>query len=402
MALRDEVARAAPAAFKGRFGADMATAAPDSAPNERVRHLSEQTHGMLGALEELVMVESPSADLAATAACAAELAGIGSVLLGEKPERLEIEGRVHLRWGFAGAPKVLLVGHFDTVWPMGTVRRWPYAVEAGRATGPGIFDMKAGLVQALYAVASLEDRSGVQLLFTSDEELGSITSQATIEAMARDAAAALVLEPSRKGALKVARKGVSFYHLHFTGAAAHASEATRGVNAMLEMAHQVAAIERLGRPTLGTTLTPTLATAGVTQNTVPAEAYAYIDVRVGSAAEQARIDDEIRALPAHDSRVLLSVTGGPNRPPMPVEATRDLFERARRCAAGLGIEFATDGVEASGGSDGNFTAAMGTPTLDGLGAVGDHAHAEGEYVEVARMPERAALLAALIEDVRAG
>ncbi|MDP9324985.1 MAG: M20/M25/M40 family metallo-hydrolase [Candidatus Dormibacteraeota bacterium] len=356
---------------------------------------------MLGALEELVMVESPSAEPAATAACAAELAGIGSVLLGEKPERLQIEGRVHLRWGFEGTPRVLLVGHFDTVWPLGTVKRWPYAVEDGRATGPGIFDMKAGLVQALYAVASLQDRSGVQLLFTSDEELGSITSRATIEAMARGAAAALVLEPSRKGALKVARKGVSFYHLHFTGAAAHASEATRGANAMLEMAHQVVAIERLARPELGTTLTPTLASAGLTQNTVPAAAYAYIDVRVGGVAEQIRVDDEIRALPPHDPRVLLSVTGGPNRPPMSVEATRDLFDRARRCAGGLGLELPADGIEASGGSDGNFTAAMGTPTLDGLGAVGDHAHAEGEYVEVARMPERAALLAALIEDVRA-
>ncbi len=385
---------------EGKFGPVMASPQRDPASTERLRLLSAQTPNMVAALEELVMVESPSADLSATAACASELAGIGSVLLGEKPERLEIDGRVHLRWSF-GEPAVLIIGHFDTVWPLGTTKRWPFAVSNGHATGPGIFDMKAGVVQALYAVASLGDRHGVQLLFTSDEELGSITSQATIEATARQAAAALVLEPSRGGALKVARKGVSFYHLHYEGAAAHASEPQRGANAMLEMAHQVVALQGLARPELGTTVTPTLARAGVTQNTVPATAYAYVDVRVGTAAEQARVDEEIRALPAHDPGVALSVSGGPNRPPMPVEATRDLFARAQRCADGLGIELPAEGAEVGGGSDGNFTAAIGTPTLDGLGAIGDHAHAEGEYVEVDRMPERAALLAALIEDIRA-
>ena len=369
---------------------------------DRLHHLSTQTPGMLAALEELVMVESPSADLGATAACASELAGIGSVLLGEKPERLEVEGRVHLRWSFGGEPTVLVLGHFDTVWPLGTTRRWPFAVANGHATGPGIFDMKAGVVQALYAVASLVDRSGVQLLFTSDEELGSITSQPVIEAMARQAAAALVLEPSRGGALKVARKGVSFYHLHFEGAAAHASESDRGANAMREMAHQVVALEGLARPRLGTTVTPTLASAGVTQNTVPASAYAYVDVRVATVAEQDRVDDEIRGLPPHDPRVALTVTGGPNRPPMELETTRELFARAQRVAAELAIELPAEGAEVGGGSDGNFTAALGTPTLDGLGAIGDHAHAEGEYVDVQRMPERAALLAELIQDVRAG
>ena len=381
----------------------MATPARDPASTERLRLLSAQTPNMVAALEELVMVESPSAELGATAACASELAGIGSVLLGEKPERLDIDGRVHLRWDFGGEPAVLIIGHFDTVWPLGTTKRWPFAVSNGHATGPGIFDMKAGVVQALYAVASLGDRRGVQLLLTSDEELGSITSQATIEAMARKASAALVLEPSTgAGALKIARKGVSFYHLRFEGTAAHASEPSRGANAVLEMAHQVVALEDLARPELGTTVTPTLARAGITQNTVPAAAYAYVDVRVGTAAEQARVDEAIRALPAHDPGVGISVSGGPNRPPMPVDATRDLFARAQHCADGLGIELPVEGAEVGGGSDGNFTAAIGTPTLDGLGAIGDHAHAEGEYVEVDRMPERAALLAALIEDIRAG
>jgi glutamate carboxypeptidase len=357
---------------------------------------------MLAALEELVMVESPSADIAATSACASELAGIGSVLLGEKPERLEVDGRVHLRWSFGAKPGVMVVGHFDTVWPLGTTQRWPFNVSDRHATGPGVFDMKAGLVQALYAVASLPNPAGVELLFTSDEELGSITSQPVIEALAREVSAALILEPSRGGALKVARKGVSFYHLHFTGAAAHASDPKRGANALLEMANQVGALQQMARPELGTTLTPTLASAGTTQNTVPASAYAYIDVRVATVEEQARVDQEIRALAPADARIELSVGGGPNRPPLPVEASRDLFARAQLCAGALGIDLPAEGAEVGGGSDGNFTAAIGTPTLDGLGAIGDHAHAEGEFVEVDRMPERAALLAALIEDLGKG
>jgi glutamate carboxypeptidase len=380
----------------------MASTAPDAAPNQRLSWLTHQTPGMLGALEELVMVESPSSDAAATAACAAALAGIGTVLLDARPEHLTVDGRVHLHWHFGGEPRVLLIGHFDTVWPLGTTARWPFAVEGGRATGPGVFDMKAGLVQLLYGVAALGDRAGIDLLLTSDEELGSITSRATIEAMSRGAVAALVAEPSRAGALKVARKGVSFYHLYFEGAAAHASEPSRGANAMLEMAQQVLAMERLADPKLGTTVTPTLATAGVTQNTVPAQAYAYVDVRVGSEAEQRRVDEQMHSLEAGNPGVAITVKGGPNRPPMEVDASRSLFDRARRWAESLGIELPGEGAVVGGGSDGNFTAAVGTPTLDGLGAVGDHAHAEGEFVEVGRMPERAALLAALIEDVRAG
>jgi glutamate carboxypeptidase len=377
----------------------MATAdAPLQQPDTALGRMTAQVAGMVAALEELVMVESPSADADATAACATALSGIGGMVLGEKPERLDIDGRVHLRWRFGASPKVMVVGHFDTVWPLGTTARWPFTTADGRATGPGVFDMKAGVIQALFAVAAVARREDVQVLFTSDEELGSITSRALIETAARESAAALVLEPSRGGALKVARKGVSFYHLNFEGVAAHASDPARGANALLAMAQLVLDVERMANPELGTTVTPTLASAGTTQNTVPAAAYCYVDVRTATTTEQARVDTDIRAL-ATGSGVRLNVRGGPNRPPLPADASRELFRRAQACARTLGITLAAEGAEVGGGSDGNFTAAVGTPTLDGLGAVGDLAHAEGEYIELDRLPERAALLAALVDDL---
>ncbi|MEA2646014.1 MAG: glutamate carboxypeptidase [Chloroflexota bacterium] len=364
--------------------------------------LREQTPAMLAALEELVMIESPSSDTSATAACATAFAAMGSALLGEKPERLEVDGRQHLLWRFGPHTRVLVVGHLDTVWPVGTTARWPFGVEGGRASGPGVFDMKAGLVQALYGLAALPDPTGIALLATTDEELGSITSRGLIEQLAAGCQAVLVAEPSRNGALKIARKGVSFYHLHVTGLAAHASEPQRGGNALLEMADQVIGLVSIARPDLGTTVTPTLASAGSTQNTVPAAAYAYVDVRVATAVEQGRVDAAFQALRATRPHVSLEVRGGANRPPMEESAARDLFSRATRLAEELDIDLPADGAMVGGGSDGNFTAALGVPTLDGLGGVGDQAHAEGEHVLVERIPERAALLAALGAELLAG
>jgi glutamate carboxypeptidase len=381
----------------------MASSAAETDPKARLTDLVARTDEMVAALKELVTAESPSSDPEAVRFCAAVLMEVGSGLLDAPPEQLDAGRHLHLRWRFgdgAATPRVLLLGHYDTVWPIGTVGRWPFAVEGARASGPGVFDMKAGVIQALFAVASLEDRDGVDLLITSDEELGSTTSQPLIEEMARGAAAALVMEPSRDGKLKVARKGVSFYHLNFHGRAAHASVPHRGVNAMLEMARQVVELPAVARPDLGTTVTPTLASAGTAQNTVPPEAYAYADVRAPSVEEQERVDREIRGLQPHNPEVTIEVMGGANRPPMPPEISAALFERAVAAARRLGIDLPADGVTVGGGSDGNFTAAVGTPTLDGLGAVGDGEHAEGEYIEVARMPERAALLAELIDDIR--
>ncbi|MGI8610196.1 MAG: M20/M25/M40 family metallo-hydrolase [Candidatus Dormibacteria bacterium] len=366
----------------------------------RLADLRGRTDAMVGSLEELVRSESPSADVEATAACATTLAAIGATLLGAAPEHLQVDGRTHLRWQFGSKTRVAIIGHFDTVWPMGTIDRWPFAVVDGRATGPGTFDMKAGVVQALYALTLLDDLDGVGLLMTSDEELGSPTSRALIEDMARGVNSALVTEPAgRDGALKIGRKGVSMYTVRCVGIAAHASDPSRGANASVEMARQLLQVERLSNRELGTTATPTLVSGGTTQNTIPASAWFYTDCRVADIAEQQRLDVAMGQLASEDPRVKIEVSGGPNRPPFPVTLGQPLYERAAQIGRDMGIPgFA--GMSVAGGSDGNFTAALGVPTLDGLGAVGDHAHGEGEYVRVEAMPERAALLAALVEELR--
>jgi glutamate carboxypeptidase len=351
-------------------------------------------------LAALVAQESPSSDLAALAATVEVVAAIGAGCLGTVPERIETEGRTHLRWSFGGDTKVVLIGHLDTVWPIGTTAGWPFQIADGKASGPGAFDMKAGLVQGFHALAALDDREGVVFLITSDEEIGSPTSRPLIEATARGARAALVLEPSATGgALKTARKGVSLYELAITGKEAHAGlEPERGVNALIELAHRVVALEGLARPDLGTTVTPTVASAGTATNTVPATASVQIDVRSSSIDEQTRVDREMRELDVTVPGDRVEVRGGPNRPPLAATSSRALFDRARRLADELGLS-PLDGVEVGGGSDGNFTAALGVPTLDGLGAVGDGAHARTEHVQIGAMAERSALVAALVADL---
>ncbi|HEX8929577.1 MAG TPA: M20/M25/M40 family metallo-hydrolase, partial [Actinomycetota bacterium] len=238
---------------------------------------------MVAALRALVEAESPSADPAALRACADRIAELGGGLLGAEPERLAVGGLVHLRWRFGGPTRVLVLCHYDTVWPLGTLAGWPFGIADGVATGPGAFDMKAGLVQGLFALAGLDRRDGVTLLVTADEEVGSETSRALIESEAAGASAALVLEPSAGpgGALKVARKGTSRYEVEVAGRAAHAGlEPEKGVNAGLELAHQLLALEVLADVAAGTTLTPTLLSGGTTTNTVPAQAKVAIDVRV--------------------------------------------------------------------------------------------------------------------------
>jgi len=204
---------------------------------------------VIDTLAPLVECESPSEDLAATAACARLCGEIGSRALGRAPEEVVIDGRAHLRWRFGSRPRVVLIGHLDTVWPLGTLRRWPFEVDGDRATGPGVFDMKAGVVQLFIALSGLDDLDGVSVVLTTDEELGSRTSRALIEESVHGAAAALILEPSAHGALKTARKGVSCYRLSVEGRAAHAGlEPERGVNATIELAHQVLAAAALAHP----------------------------------------------------------------------------------------------------------------------------------------------------------
>jgi glutamate carboxypeptidase len=353
-------------------------------------------------LEALVLAESPSADDEATAAAARVVDDLLLEHLGSRGQWVAEGARGHLLWSGGGPVQVLLVGHVDTVWPLGTTARWPFAVTDGLASGPGAFDMKAGLVQGIHALKDLDDLTGVAFLVTTDEEVGSPTSRALIEQTAQGARAALVLEPSAGAALKSVRKGVSNYVLHVHGRAAHAGlEPEKGANAAVELAHQVLAVLDVADPALGTTVTPTVMTAGTTTNTVPAAAQVAIDARAAEPPEQERVDRALRALVARTPGTSLELVGGINRPPLPLAASQELLALARRIGEELGLGVLRD-VAVGGGSDGNFTAGIGVPTLDGLGAVGDGAHAEGEHVLVSAMPERSAVVRGLVKELLAG
>ena len=355
---------------------------------------------MVDDLGGLVNVESPSHDVDAVTKSAHVLAELIRMRLGTDPELVVGGAGPHVHWRGGERARVLVLGHHDTVFPLGTLAARPFTVGDGRATGPGVFDMKAGIVTAIHAVESLADRSGVELLVTCDEEVGSLTSRQLIEERAAACGRVLVLEPAADGgALKVGRKGVGMFSVDITGRAAHAGlEPEKGVNAIVEAAHQVLAITAIARPEVGTTVTPTVAHAGTAENVVPATAVIRVDVRVTSLDEAQRVDKEFGSLTPVDRRATMSVSGGLNRPPMPVEASAELFAAAQEAAERIGIGV-VQGVSVGGGSDGNFTAALGIPTLDGLGVVGGGAHADHEWVDISSLPERAALLAALIKSL---
>jgi glutamate carboxypeptidase len=370
-----------------------------------VDRLRSQQSRMTAHLEELVTAESPSEAPDLLAECARRLSTMGAALLGSEPEWIAAGDLTHLVWrlGAPGSPpSVVLVGHYDTVWPAGTLARRPFAVDGeGRATGPGVFDMKAGIVQMFHALAAIDRPTGkgVTVVLTADEETGSRTSRSLIESTTRGARAALVLEPSANGALKVARKGTSMYEIHVTGRSAHAGlEPEKGVNATIELAHQTLAVAALGRPAEGTTVTPTVAASGTATNSVPAAAVLHVDSRATTAAEQQRVDAEVRGLVPLLEGSRLRIEGGVNRPPLDAVWSEGLMALAVTVAAELGLP-APRGVAVGGASDGNYTAGIGVPTLDGLGAEGDGAHAEHEHVLVAAMPDRAALLGGLISAI---
>ena len=354
---------------------------------------------MVAALGALVAAESPAGQ---SAPCVAAISELFRTQLGRAPEVVESGPMTHLRWSGGGPVRVLLLGHYDTVWPIGTLARWPFSVNGDVATGPGAFDMKAGIVQLVFGLATIGSLAGVAVLLTGDEEVGSQTSRALIEGLAREAEAVLVLEPSADGgALKTARKGTGMYTLRVSGKASHAGlEPEKGANALMGLASLVLAAGALGDDRAGTTVTPTMAVAGTATNVVPAQASAELDVRVLDPAEARRVDEAVRALQTPVPGTSLTVEGGPTRPPMPPAASDALFARAQTCAAALGLR-PLEGRAVGGASDGNFTAAVGTPTLDGLGAVGAGAHAEGEHVVLSAMPERAALIGALVESLLA-
>lgn len=356
-------------------------------------------------LEQLVTIESPSGDIEGIERCHALMQEWGTPLFGWPAEIVTgaEHATPHLLWRAATErPRVLLLGHVDTVWPLGTIEHRPFTVAGRRATGPGVFDMKAGLVTAFEALALCADPAAVSLLVTGDEEIGSPTSRALIEKVAADCAAVLVLEPSLDGAVKTARKGGSIYRVDIAGRAAHAGlEPHRGVNALIELATQTLAVAELGDPERGTTVTPTVASAGTTTNTVPAAASLRVDVRSWELAELERVHTSMHALIATVPGATVTVDGTINRPPLERASSADLLVLARRIAAEIGLAPIAEAA-VGGASDGNFTAALGIPTLDGLGPLGDGAHAVHEWVDLASLADRSLLVAGLIDALTPG
>lgn len=354
--------------------------------------LDDRLDVLLDDLRRLVEVESPSHVLDAVTASAVGLAGLLEERTGRAATLVDGPAGPHVHWSGGGRPRVLILGHHDTVFPLGTLAARPFRVADGRATGPGVFDMKAGIVQAIHAVAALPDASGVEMLFTSDEEVGSRSSRALLEERAVACGNVLVLEPSADGGtLKTGRKGAGTFEVIVHGRASHAGlEPEQGINALIEAAHQLLRIATFGDPALGTTVAPTTAFAGTVDNVIPAEARIRVDVRVTAPEEKARVEALMASLEPVDPACRIEVLGGIGRPPMPESSSATLFPLAREAAPGI------DGVVVGGASDGNFTAALGVPTLDGLGAVGGGAHADHEYVEVDTMPARVDLLAGIL------
>jgi glutamate carboxypeptidase len=360
---------------------------------------------------ELVAFDTPGQDKARCDALADHLAALMAPLgaltrIANPSGGDQLRLRVAAPQALAGARPALLLCHYDTVWPVGTAAARPLRLDGDTAYGPGLYDMKASIAMvalALHAINELGLRlpRPLTLLLTSDEEIGSPASRELIETEARAAAHVLVLEPpiEQGSLLKTARKGVGMFTLNISGRAAHAGvEPEKGVNALTELAHQIIAVGALADPTQGTTVSVGLAHGGSACNVVPAAASCDVDVRAWSAAEAARLEAGFLALQPVLPGARLTVTGGFNRPPMErTPASLALFARAQALGAGLGLSL---GEGATGGaSDGNFTAALGVPTLDGLGAPGQGAHAEHEQISLTGTLERLALLIALLSEL---
>ena len=350
---------------------------------------------MLSALEKLVRLESPTEDLAAcreVMECASEIA---ESVLGKPAEIREINGRPVFWWGVAN-PDVVVLAHLDTVWPKGSFQPL-WSVKDNAATGPGVFDMKAGFIQALYAMVGID--GSVALVATSDEESGSATSKDFIKDISAKAKAVLVLEASLNGKIKTGRKGTAMYQISIHGKASHAGlEPEKGINATVEMGHAILAVSGFENKELGTTVVPTMLRAGNTTNTVPDLAVLDIDVRSFSMEEIKRVDAAVRNLEAANPATRYEITGGLNRPPLETSSTMALYERAEKVAKELGMS-PLGHASVGGASDGNFAAAAGAQVLDGLGAVGDGAHAAHEWVDITTLESRSAFLHALIKDI---
>ncbi len=354
--------------------------------------------GIVEDLKTLVEFESPSDDLAACRGIVELAKKIADVNLEQPAQIVEEEGRPIFWWG-SKTPKIILLAHLDTVWPKGSyLPLWQ--VDGDVAKGPGIFDMKAGFLQALYALKEIPGaQKDVALIATTDEEIGSQSSRELIKRLSAKAAAVLVLEASLNGKAKVGRKGTSMYQIKVLGRAAHAGlEPEKGINATVLIAELVNQIVALESAEHGTTVVPTTMQSGTTTNTVPEIATLDLDIRSFSADELIRVDSAILNLKLSNSAAKIEVTGGINRPPLEVSSTTELYEKLEQVAKTIGM--APIGCASVGGaSDGNFAAAAGAKVLDGLGAVGDGAHAPHEQVLLSSIPMRVKLLAAFIKEL---
>ena len=350
---------------------------------------------MLSALEKLVRLESPTEDLDACRGVIELASQIALDVLGVPAQIREVNGRPVFWWG-AQNPDVIVLAHLDTVWPKGSFQSL-WSIKDSAASGPGIFDMKAGFIQGLFAMKGIN--GSVALVATTDEETGSTTSKEFIKEISAKAKAVLVVEATLNGKVKTGRKGTAMYQVKIHGKASHAGlEPEKGINATVEMGHAILAVSGLENKELGTTVVPTMLRSGNTTNTVPDLAVLDIDVRSFSMAELQRVDAAVRKLTPVNPAARYEIAGGFNRPPLETTSTMALYERAEKVAKALGMP-PLGHASVGGASDGNFAAAAGAQVLDGLGAIGDGAHAAHEWVDITTLESRSALLHALIKDI---
>jgi glutamate carboxypeptidase len=372
-------------------------------PKDLLARTQQKLPWLLQHLRQLVEVESPSEDPAAVNR-AQELTAKWATHLGARVKRHKQKnyGDVYeLRFGPLRSRQkpILILSHLDTVWPHGSLKSMPWRDDGNKLSGPGVLDMKAGVVMALTAASVLKDANLLRpttLLINSEEEIGSPISRPITERLAKESQAVFVLEPAQGLALKTARKGVGNYNVHVTGIGAHSGvDFERGHSAVLELARQIEQIAAFTDLKRGLTVNPGVISGGTRSNVIAAEAHAEIDVRIARASDEKRVDRLFRSLRPIDKACALTITGGINRPPMERKAgTIALFKQAKKLASQLGFEL--DEASTGGGSDGNFTAALGVPTLDGMGAIGAGAHAAHENILTEHIVPRTALLAAML------
>lgn len=378
-----------------------------SAARDRLRYFEQRQNQMVETICQLVEMESPSDDKPSLDRIAAFLAAKFEALGGKAQLHRSNKFGDSLQVDFAAPDSnrnpVLLLGHYDTVYPIGTLAAMPCKIENATLRGPGVLDMKSGIGLMLHAIEALQSWSKklprpVSVFLVSDEEIGSHSSRAITEALAKKSAGVLVLEPAAgRGAVKTARKGVGEYTLRVQGIASHAGlDPGKGHSAIIELARQIAVLAKFNNLRQGISVNPGVLSGGTRTNVVAAEASVGIDVRIRSAKQAAGIDRRLRSLKPFDKRCKIEIAGKINRLPMERTAgVAELYAKARAIAAQIGWKLGEAAV--GGGSDGNFTAGLGIPTLDGMGGVGDGAHAVHEFIEIAELPCRALLLAGMIE-----